>query len=140
MYYEPLLVPLFLQVLLTFFVWVKMYVSRINEIQNKGIDPQALSTRSKSRDLLTDSTAESDNLMNLFEMPVLFYTAMILALVLLMQDPVLVILAWLYVCLRVVHSLIHTTYNIVMQRFWVYIFSCFTLFAIWLRLAWNIFF
>lgn len=139
MYYEPLLIPLFLQVLLTFFVWVKMYVSRINEIQTKGIDPQALSTRSKSRDILTDSSAEADNLLNLFEMPVLFYTAMLLALVLLMQDPVLVILAWLYVGLRTVHSLIHTTYNIVMQRFWVYIFSCVTLFAIWLRLAWNIF-
>ena len=139
MYYEPLLVPLFLQVLLTFFVWIKMYLSRIQEVQDKRIDPQAISTRSKSRDLLTDSAAEADNFMNLFEMPVLFYTAMLLALVLLMQDPVLVILAWLYVALRVIHSLIHTTYNIVMQRFRVYIFSCLALFAIWLRLAWNIF-
>lgn len=139
MYYEPLLIPLFLQVLLTFFVWFKMYVSRIREMQNKGIDPQELATRAGGRSVLTDSAAQADNFMNLFEMPVLFYTAMLLALVLLMRDPVLVILAWLYVGLRIIHSLVHTTTNIVMQRFWAYIFSCLALFAIWVRLAWNIF-
>lgn len=139
MHYEPLLVPLFLQVLLTFFVWFKMYVTRIREMRDKGIDPQQLATRAEGREILTASAAEADNFKNLFEMPVLFYTAILLALLLLMQDPVLVILAWLYVGLRIIHSLIHTTYNIVMQRFWVYIFSCAALFAMWLRLAWNIF-
>jgi hypothetical protein len=66
---------------------------------------------------------------------VLFYLAVILSLVLLVQDQVLVILSWVYVLLRYVHSLIHCTYNKVMHRFQVYFVSCIVLLLIWLRLA-----
>jgi hypothetical protein len=73
--------------------------------------------------------------MNLLEMPVLFYLAVLLSLILLVQDQVLILLSWTYVLLRYVHSLIQCTYNKVMHRFQVYLLSCVTLFLIWLRLA-----
>ena len=138
MYYKPLLLPLLIQVFLTFVVWIIMYYSRIAEMNAKQIDPQQLSTRKKKRSILTDSAASADNLENLFEMPVLFYTAILLALVMLWQDPALVALSWVFVSLRIVHSFIHITYNKVMHRFVVYFASSVALMGIWARLGWYI--
>ena len=51
------------------------------------------------------------------------------------SDLVLVSLAWMYVALRYVHSFIHTTYNTVMHRFYVFAASAMVLLVIWLRLG-----
>lgn len=135
MYYKPMLFALLALVLLTFLVWTYMYFTRIREMKSKRIHPQALTSRNKLQELLTDSASPANNLMNLFEMPVLFYLAVLLSLILLVQDELLVILAWIYVALRYIHSFIHCTYNKVMHRFQVYFLSCVVLLFIWLRLA-----
>jgi len=135
MFYKPLLLPLLALVLLTFVVWVYMYVTRLSEIRRKSIDPQALDTRAHGQALLTDSPEPLDNLKNLFELPILFYVAIMLALVLMIQDQALVQLAWGYVALRCLHSLVHCTYNRVMHRFTAYVASCLVLMLIWARLA-----
>ena len=64
---------------------------------------------------------------NLFEMPVLFYVAVLMAYVTRQVGPWLVLLAWLYVALRYVHSFVHLTSNDVIQRVSVYFASGFTL-------------
>jgi len=130
-----MLLPLLAQVLLTFTVWGWLYVARLREMKSKGIHPQAVKSRSQLQALLTDSAAPANNFMNLLEMPVLFYLAILLTLLLMVQDPVLILLAWTYVVLRAVHSLIHCTYNRVMHRFLVYFSSCVVLLLMWLRLA-----
>ncbi len=135
MFYKPLLIPLLALVFLTFLVWVYMYVTRVREIKRKSIDPQSLDTRVHGQALLTDSGAQADNLKNLFELPVLFYVAVLLTLVLMIQDQLLVQLVWSYVALRYVHSLVHCTYNRVMHRFIAYAASCLVLMLIWARLA-----
>ena len=138
MYFKPLLLPLLAQVALTFIVMTSMYRTRVSEMKAKQIQPQKIATRSKSRELLTDSASAADNYSNLFETPVLFYTAILTTLVLMVQDNILVTLAWAYVASRYVHSFIHVTYNRVMHRFAVFIFSSFVLFAFWVRLGWII--
>lgn len=138
MYYKPLLLPLLIQVLLTFAVWIRMYYLRLREISAANIDPQDLSTRDGKQGLLVRSAASSDNLMNQFEMPVLFYAAVLLALILMWQDPLLVLLCWLFVAARIAHALIHTTYNAVVHRFAAYALSSIFLLAIWVRLGWYI--
>jgi hypothetical protein len=138
MFYKPLLYPLLLQVGLTFLVMIRMYQTRLGEMQRKHIDPQDVATRARGRQVLTESAASADNFANLFEMPVLFYTAILLALTLMLQDPVIVALAWMFVLLRAVHSLIHTTYNTVIHRFTAYIMSSIALLGIWVRLGWYI--
>ena len=135
MFFQPLLLPLLALVFLTFLVWIFMYVTRLGEMKRKSIDPQDLDTRVHGQALLTDSPAQADNLKNLFELPVLFYVAILLALVLMIQDSFLVQLAWGYVALRYVHSLIHCTYNRVMHRFIAYAASCLVLMIMWARLA-----
>jgi hypothetical protein len=135
MFYKPILVPLLVQVLLTFAVWIYMYAWRIPEIRRKSIDPQRLKDRAAAHQLLPDSANASNNLKNLFELPVLFYVAVLLSLVLMIQDAVLVRLAWGFVLLRVLHSAIHCTYNNVNHRFVAYALSSLFLLFLWIRLG-----
>ena len=135
MSFKPILLPLLAQVALTFAVWVYLYSRRLPEISRKRIDPQELRDRAKAHGLLPDSAAASNNLKNLFELPVLFYVAVLLSLVLMIQDPLLVILAWGFVGMRIVHSLVHCSYNNVAHRFAAYALSCLFLLFLWVRLA-----
>jgi hypothetical protein len=68
-------------------------------------------------------------------MPVLFYLGVMLAVLLLIQDVMLVQLAWGFVILRIVHSIVQCTYNRVMHRFLVYMISSIFLLLMWIRLA-----
>ena len=135
MFYKPMLLPLLAMVLLTFLVWLAMFIRRFAEISRKSIDPQQLARRSEGQRLLITSAGAADNFKNLFEMPVLFYLAASLSLILLIQDDVLVQLAWLFVGLRVLHSLVQCTYNRVLHRFTAYLGSCLILLLMWLRLG-----
>ena len=138
MYFKPLLLPLLAQVVLTFVVMLVMYRKRVAEMKSKRIHPQRTKSRSMTHGVLTDSETAANNYANLFESPVLFYTAILLTLILMVQDSILVALAWTYVSSRYLHSFIHITYNRVMHRFSVFIFSSFVLLAMWVRLGWII--
>lgn len=138
MFYKPLLYPLLIQVALTFGVFAVMFVKRLAEFQNKDIKPQATATRARMREQLTDSAYAADNLQNQFEMPVLFYVAILLAITLLIRDPILAALAWVFVSFRILHALVHVTYNTVMHRFYLFACSTFALLALWVRLGWLI--
>ena len=138
MYFKPLLIPLLAQVALSFIVMFTMYRKRVAEMKSKRIHPQRIKTRSNAHGVLPDSESAANNYVNLYESPVLFYTAILLTLILMLQDNVLVALSWIYVISRYIHSFIHVTYNRVMHRFTIFIFSSFVLFAIWLRLGWII--
>ena len=73
------------------------------------------------------------NYMNLLELPVLFYVACIGMYVTGRADAVAVVMAWSYVALRTLHSLIHLTYNNVIHRLVAFALSNFLLAAIWIR-------
>lgn len=135
MSFNPILLPLLVMVFLTFMVWAYLFALRIPEIKLKNIDPDALRDRAEAHALLTTSAAASNNLKNLFEMPILFYVAVMLAVLLLIQDALLVRLAWGFVIMRVIHSAVHCSYNRVMHRFIAYFISCLFLLLLWLRLA-----
>jgi len=135
MSFNPILLPLLAMVFLTFVVWIYLYALRIPEIKRLGIDPDELQDRAESHKLLTVSGAASNNLKNLFEVPILFYLAVMIAMLLMIQDDLLVWLAWGFVILRVVHSAIHCSYNRVMHRFFAYLISCLFLMFMWIRLA-----
>ena len=57
MFFKPILIPLLVQVLLTFVVWIYLFAWRIPEIKRKGIDPQRLRDRAAAHELLPDSAA-----------------------------------------------------------------------------------
>jgi hypothetical protein len=117
-------------VALTAVVWVRLYIDRIGEMRERKIDPQSLATSSAAAQTLRQVQA-SDNLRNLFEVPVLFYALCALVVATDLDSPVLVFGAWGYVALRCAHSYIHITYNRVIHRFLVYVLSTVLLFTLW---------
>jgi hypothetical protein len=133
-----LLAPLFAMIAVVFVVWVRMYRDRLSEMTGRRIHPQKVATRSQANALLERSAA-NDNLQNLFELPVLFYALVLLAMQLSIQDPVMLLLAWVFVAARAAHSAIHCTYNRVMHRFWMYALSSLALWAMVARMAWLVF-
>lgn len=129
--------PAFAMVALTFVVWCHLYVTRIGQMKRDRIHPQAVATSAQAAARLTDSRA-ADNFRNLFELPVLFYLALVVAALAGLTNPVVLVLAWLFVGLRVLHSAIHCTYNKVTHRFVVYAAGGFVLWALWACLAFQL--
>ena len=72
------------------------------------------------------------NYMNLLELPMLFYVVCLLLMMTAGASNLAVALAWAYVALRVVHSLIHLTYNHVIHRLAVFALSNTALVGLWL--------
>lgn len=79
------------------------------------------------------------NYMNLLELPVLFYVGCLLIYVTGGASQTMVTVAWLYVALRVVHSVIHLSYNHVIHRLMVFAVSNFVLIALWVLAALKVF-
>ena len=130
--------PGFAMVVLTAIVWWRMYTTRIGQMKRERIHPQKVATSAQAAALLTDSRA-ADNFRNLFELPVLFYFALVVADRIDRVDTLSVALAWLFVALRIAHSAIHVTYNTVMHRFMAYVAGGAVLWALWLYVAVGLF-
>ena len=77
------------------------------------------------------------NMMNLLELPLLFYVGCLIYLVIGRVDEYALVLAWLYVGLRVVHSAIHVTYNRVRHRLIAFALSNVILVMFWTNLIRN---
>jgi len=78
------------------------------------------------------------NYMNLLELPLLFYVICLIYYVTAPTvAPVTLALAWAYVGLRLLHSLVHLTYNNVMHRLIVFATSNFVLAALWIMFFAN---
>ncbi|WP_165777066.1 MAPEG family protein [Paremcibacter congregatus] len=71
---------------------------------------------------------------NLFELPVLFYAVCLTILVLNLSDTVFIYLAWSFFVMRLIHALIHTTYNHVLHRLGAFIIGHLIILAMWVRL------
>ena len=122
---------------LTIAVWLRMYVVRIGEMRRLRIHPQSVATSPEAAQRFVDTRA-ADNFRNLFELPVLFYAALGILFALGAVDRTGLVLAWLFVVLRVLHSVIHCGYNRVMHRFYAYLAGALVLWALWGWLAWHL--
>ncbi len=90
-----------------------------------------------SNDIPSEITQAARNYSNLFEVPVLFYAAAGLAIALHLQTPSMIVLSWLFVISRVIHSWIHLTYNNVVHRLQAFIVGIVCVILIWLLLLWE---
>lgn len=134
---HEIFLPVLVMVALNFIVLGVMFRRRVAQMKRDCVHPQAVATSQQTAVLFTD-IAPADNFRNLFEMPVLFYLAvMVAAMSGQVTTPVLA-LAWSYVAARVLHSAIHCTYNKVMHRFRAYALSVFVLLALWCVLGYGL--
>lgn len=122
--------PMLAQVAVIAAVWVRLYVVRVAELRERRINPQKLARSGPKSELLRNTNA-ADNFNNLFEVPVLFFVICLALAASGTQSPLLLTLAWSFVALRALHSIIQTTYNKVIHRFPVYVTSTLVVFAMW---------
>ena len=132
---EIIFIPMLVLVLLKLQVWAYMYYTRISYMMTNKISAQSLTPSHEAKNILKDISGPAENLVNLFELPVLFYVGLITTYITSLVDTTYMVLASSYVLLRYVHSYIHATYNNVNQRFIVYFISSLLLWAYWIVLA-----
>ena len=126
--------PMLAMVALTLVVWLRLYFVRIPEMRRLRIHPQSVATSAQKSARLVDTRA-ADNFINLLEVPVLFYLALIVAYLTQQATPLVLGIAWSFVAGRVLHSLIQCNYNKVMHRFAVYSISTCLVWVLWAVLA-----
>jgi hypothetical protein len=131
---EVIFAPVSILAMWTVFVLMLTGFRRVRGVR-AGRVPQNAFRLGESAEVPADVLVVNRNLMNLLEMPVLFYVACIIFYVTRHVGPGVVALAWIYVGLRLLHSWIHVTSNRVIQRLLVFTLSNFVLLAMWIRLV-----
>jgi hypothetical protein len=92
-------------------------------------------TLGESPNVPVDVSLPNRNFMNLLEAPVLFYALVLMHQVTQSTDPLALTLAWVYVGLRMLHSVVHIGYNNIMHRMACFAASNLVLVVLWLRLV-----
>jgi hypothetical protein len=128
--------PFFAMVVLTILVWVYLYIRRISFITGRKVRSQDLAAPGALAEISPPSVSNpSDNFKNLFEVPVIFYVLVLYLFVTKQVDSVYVNAAWIFVVFRVFHSIVHCTFNLIMLRFYLYLFSTLVVWFIAFRAA-----
>lgn len=121
---HAVITPLLMMLLLTALVWMYMYILRLGYMFRHKIEPQQLVTPDKKYIILPERiNFPAYNLSNLFELPILFYVLCLLVMFMGIQSIAVITFSWIFVIFRVLHSLVHCTYNRVTHRFLAYLIA-----------------
>jgi len=136
---SSLLTPMLALIVWSLVMLAWTYAVRIPAIRKAGVDP-ATAREPTSLDLLPLQVRQvAYNYNHLMEQPTLFYALVAYTYLAGQQNGVNLILAWAYVALRVVHSLVQATVNIVLVRFGVFMAATLVLAALAARDVWVLF-
>jgi hypothetical protein len=127
---QMILLPLFVEVILTFVVGVTLARLRASALRAGAVrlDDIALREPNWPKPALQVGYSFS----NQFELPLLFYVLTILAYITHLADIVFVVLAWIFVISRVLHAYVHCTSNAIRLRGPVYGVGAIVLIIMWL--------
>ena len=130
---QMVLLPLFVQVALTFGLLIWMASARTATI-SRG--------ETKMRDIALGQpawpakpTQISNCYDSQFQIPLLFYVLVTLAWITRQADLLFVVMAWIFVLSRLAHAYIHTTSNHVPTRFRAFAFGMLLLLLMWIIFA-----
>ncbi len=128
---SQILAPVIALVLWTAVIWAWMYATRIPAVfkAKMVLDPVA-PRGDQMAQLPANVRWKADNYNHLMEMPTLFYAVAISLAVLGDDSSSSLALAWAYVALRVVHSLVQTLGNHIPTRFALFFVSSLVLFGL----------
>jgi hypothetical protein len=127
--------PFFATMFLTLCVWVYMYIRRIRFIRSNKLSAKELSPVIFAQLSPPEVANPSDNLKNLFEIPVLFYALALYLFSMNQVDALYVTVAWVFVAFRVLHSVVHCTFNLIMLRFALYLIATLAVWFMAIRAA-----
>ena len=126
---QAVLAPLFVQVALTFALLFWMGFARTGAVRRGDVHPRDVALRQPNwPDRITQI---GNSYHNQFELPVLFYVLTILAWLTKQADFAFVLLAWVFVVLRLIHAYVHVTNNYVAHRFYVFLAGAIVLLVMW---------
>lgn len=134
--HSPILAPIVALVAWSLVMWVWMYVTRIPAMQAAGIDAKNLvggSAADLRARIAPKSQWPADNYNHLHEQPTIFYAIAIALALTEAGGGVNTMIAWAYVGLRVVHSIVQATWNRVLVRFALFVLSSLCLIALTLH-------
>ena len=136
---DSMIAPVMALVGWSLLIWLWMYVQRIPAMQKAGIKPQDARFPG-SLDKLPDGARQAaDNYNHLMEQPTIFYAAALAIQVAGHADGMAVHFAWVYVGVRVLHSLLQISVNLVALRFLLFVVSTGVLAAMVVRELLRIF-
>lgn len=118
-----LLGPAFALVVWTFVMLLWLYATRIPAMARLKIDPQEYARTGAKPALPPAVNRPADNYNHLHEQPTLFYALCVIftmATAMAPAEPIALYAAWAYVGIRIVHSLVQATVNIIMVRFMLF--------------------
>jgi hypothetical protein len=124
------LAPVFVQIALTFGLLLWMGRVRIRALREKQLLVADIALGEPNWP--APVTQIQNAYQNQFELPVLFYVLIALALLTGHATATLVALSWVFVLSRLVHAFVHATTNNVPRRFWSYCVGFATLALLWL--------
>ena len=137
---QQFLTPVLALILWTFVMWVVMYKRRIPAMNAIHRNPQKFIEDPELWTKMPSSAVNAaDNYNHLHEQPVIFYALMFYISLSQQSDNIFMYLAWAYVGIRVVHSLVHITANKVMHRFSLFALGSIVLMVIGIRAALGLF-
>ena len=126
---QAVLLPLFVQVVLTFVLGFWTSHLRVGAVRRREVTPRDVALREPNWDKRTTQVANAYH--NQLELPLLFYVLTILAWITKQADLLFVILAWVFVVLRVLHAYVHVTSNHMGRRFAMFGASAVVLCIMW---------
>jgi hypothetical protein len=129
-----LVYPMAAMVLLTMVVLVKLFRARVGAVRAGKIDASFYRLFQGATEP-ESAQKVSRNFSNLFEAPTLFYVVCLAAMVTGVTGVVMVMLAWAYVAMRIVHTAIHLGPNRLRWRIRAYFTAWLVLAAMWVTLV-----
>src|SRR3974377_2056278 len=130
---QAILLPLFIQAALTFVMLGLTGFSRVASVRRGETKVKDIALRQPNWP--EQVTKFGNSYENQFQLPVLFYAVVILAVALRQADLVFVVLAGAFVATRLGHAYIHVTSNHVGRRFYVFAAGFFVLVVMWIFFA-----
>ncbi|MBM6579234.1 MAPEG family protein [Microvirga sp. BT689] len=134
---SAVILPVLVQVGLTLILLFWMGQTRVGHLRSGEVKVKDIALG--ERNWPNRVTQIQNSYHNQFELPVLFYVLVVLALITRKADMLFVIMSWMFVASRLVHAAIHTTSNKISQRFMAFVVGVLILAIMWVIFGIRIF-
>ena len=126
---QTILVPMFALVALAFVLLFWTLILRLRVLRRGEVSPHQVALREQAWPPYVIQIGNAFH--NQLELPMLFYVAVLLALVTNSLDVIIYVLMWMFVISRYVHTYIHATYNRLDHRTAVFMLGAIALLLMW---------
>ena len=128
-----ILLPVFVLVLMTFTLMVLMARSRIGALKRGEVKMGDVALGQSNWPPRSQQISNCYH--NQFQLPVLFYVLVVLAIITRHADYLFVALGWVFVLARIAHAYVHCTTNYVRHRFNAFLVGALVLLVMWIIFA-----